>query len=97
MNLFYIQIRIIKTRTCPFIYEILIIKQISSNCRVLDRGGLLWDTAILKKVDIVNSRYWGRKELWVTVIMSDNAPATVVTVWLWHYDEPALYILQSQC
>ena len=24
--------------------------------------------------------------------MSDNAPAKVVTVWPWHYDEPALYI-----
>ena len=31
------------------------------------------------------------------VIMSDNAPAKFVTVWPWHYDEPALYIMQSQC
>ena len=26
--------------------------------------------------------------------MCDNAPAKVVTVWLWHYDEPALHIMQ---
>ena len=31
------------------------------------------------------------------VIMSDNAPAKVVTVWPWHYDEPALYIMQILC
>ena len=31
------------------------------------------------------------------VILSDNAPAKVVTVWPWHYDKPALYSLQSQC
>ena len=27
------------------------------------------------------------------VVMSDDAPAKVVTVWPWHYDEPALYLL----
>ena len=32
-----------------------------------------------------------------TVIMTDNAQAKVVTVWPWHYDEPALFIMQSQC
>ena len=25
--------------------------------------------------------------------MNDNAPMKVVTVWPWHYGEPALYIL----
>ena len=29
-------------------------------------------------------------------VVSDNAPAKFVTVWLWQY-EPALYIMQSQC
>ena len=24
-------------------------------------------------------------------------PVKFVTVWPWHYDEPALYIMQSQC
>ena len=27
-----------------------------------------------------------------TVIMSDNAPAKIVTVWPWHYGGPALYM-----
>ena len=31
-----------------------------------------------------------------TVILSDNESARVVTVWPWHYDEPALCIMQSQ-
>ena len=26
-------------------------------------------------------------------IMSDNAPVKFITVWPWHHDEPALYIL----
>ena len=30
------------------------------------------------------------------VIMSDSAPAKVVTVWPWHYDEPVIYIMESQ-
>ena len=45
----------------------------------------------LSKKWSVNGRYWNRIELWVQS-MSDNAPAKVVTVWPWHYDEPALYI-----
>ena len=27
------------------------------------------------------------------VIMNDNTTAKFITVWLWHHDEPALYIL----
>ena len=54
-------------------------------------------TAISKKVIIVNSRYWKTKGTLGIVIMSDNAPAKVVTVSPWHYGEPALYIMQSQC
>ena len=53
--------------------------------------------AISKKVVIVNSRILEPKGTLGIVVMSDNAPAKVVTVWLWHYDEPALDILQSQC
>ena len=30
------------------------------------------------------------------VIMSDSAPAKIVTVWPWHYDEPVIYIMESQ-
>ena len=30
------------------------------------------------------------------VIMSDKVPARFVAFRLWHYDEPALYIVQSQ-
>ena len=41
-------------------------------------------TAVSRKVVIVNSRYWNRKELWVTVIIIENALAKFVTVWLWH-------------
>ena len=52
--------------------------------------------AISKKVAIVNSRIVEPKGTMGIVIMSGNAPAKVVTVWPRHYDEPALYILQSQ-
>ena len=31
------------------------------------------------------------------VVLSDNAPAKVVTTWPWQYDEPAVYVMQSQC
>ena len=48
-------------------------------------------TTIPKKVVIVNSRYWNRKELWVQSLMSDNALTKAVTVWLWRYDKPTLY------
>ena len=48
------------------------------------------DTAFSKKVVIVNSQYRNRKELWVQSLMTDNAPAKVVTVWPWRYDKPAL-------
>ena len=47
-------------------------------------------TAISNQVVIVRSRYWNRKGLWVQSLMSDNAPAKTVTVWLWRYDKPAL-------
>ena len=55
------------------------------------------DTAISKKVVIVNSRILEPKGTLGMVIMSDNVPAKVTTVWPWHYDEPALYIMQGQC
>ena len=41
-------------------------------------------TAVSRKVVMVNSRYWNRKELWVTVIIIENALTKFVTVWLWH-------------
>ena len=60
----------------------------------------MWQIAeyrYFKKIVIVNRRILEPKGTLGTVIMSDNRPAKVFTVWPWHYDEPALYILQSQC
>ena len=39
------------------------------------------------------------KETLGTVMVSDNAPAKIIILYdvPWHYDEPALYIFQSQC
>ena len=45
-------------------------------------------TAISKKVVVVNNRYWNRNGLRVQSLMSDNAPAQVVTVLPWRYDKP---------
>ena len=53
-------------------------------------------TATSEKAVIGNSRYWNRKGLRGAVIMSYNAPAKFITVWPWHYGEPARYIMQSQ-
>ena len=55
-------------------------------------------TAVSKKVVIVNSRrILEPKGTLGRAIISDNALAKVATLWPWHYDEPALYILQIQC
>ena len=55
-------------------------------------------TAISKKVGIVNSRYWSRKELWVqSYWVATRQRRLLSTVCPWHNDEPALYILLIQC
>ena len=63
-------------------------KQIYNVPRVCYRDQI--DTAFSEKVVIVNGQYRNRKELWVQSLMTDNAPAKVVTVWPWRYDKLAL-------